>query len=263
MNRIRQFWHYGCKTFNLDDRLRSVRDTRKYPQIPHRAITGSLFLGAALRRPSFFQIQADSNRKGWQKLLGYAHSLSDDLLGDACEAYIPDDLRDILSGVVIQLKRNKALESFKISGLFVAALDCNEQFKSRHRCCPECCVREITIEGKDGPEKVTEYYHRQVYAQMSGPNFSVILDLEPVRPGEEECQTAIRLLTRIRILYGPRFFDVVTVDAWYPKGPFIRAVQQLGWGVVSVLKQERYEIYQETTALLPQVKAERFAQIHA
>lgn len=190
--------------------------------------------------------------------MGYAHSLGDDLLGDACEADIPDDLRDVVSGIVIQLKRNKALESFEISGLFVAALDCNEQFKIRHRCCPECCVRETTIEGKDGPEKVTEYYHRQVYAQMSGPNFSVILDLEPVRPGGEECQTAIRLLTRIRNLYGPRFFDVITVDAWYPKGPFIRAVQQLGWGVVSVLKQERYEIYQETTALLPQVKAERF-----
>lgn len=32
-------------------------------------------------------------------------------------------------------------------------------------------------------------------------------------------------------------------------GPFIKPVQRLGWGVVSVLKQERYEIYQEATAL--------------
>jgi len=45
------------------------------------------------------------------------------------------------------------------------------------------------------------------------------------------------------------FFDAITVDAWYTKGPFLRAVQKLGWGVVAVLKQERFEVYQETTAL--------------
>jgi len=43
--------------------------------------------------------------------------------------------------------------------------------------------------------------------------------------------------------------DVVTVDAWYATGPFVKAVRRLGWGVVSVLKQERHEIYQEATAL--------------
>jgi hypothetical protein len=42
---------------------------------------------------------------------------------------------------------------------------------------------------------------------------------------------------------------VVTVDAWYATGPFIQAVQRLGWAVVSVLKQERYEIYQEASTL--------------
>jgi hypothetical protein len=96
---------------------------------------------------------------------------------------------------------------------------------------------------------VTEYYHRQVYAQIHGPDFSVILDVEPIRPGEDESAAAVPLLGRMRRLYGPRFFDVVTVDAWYATGPFIKAVQRLGWGVVSVLKQERYEIYQEATAL--------------
>jgi hypothetical protein len=42
---------------------------------------------------------------------------------------------------------------------------------------------------------------------------------------------------------------VITVDALYAQRPFIKAVQRLGWGVVSVLKQERYEIYQEASAL--------------
>jgi len=211
-----------------------------------------------LRRPSFLQIQADTKRRGWQKLIRYAHWLSDDLLVDACEAYDPEDLREVLVGINRQLKRNKALESFKINGLLAVALDCNEQFSSRHRCCSDCCVREVEVRTKRGVETLTEYYHRQVYAQMSGPDLSIILDVEPLRPGEEECQAALRLLGRIRRMYGPRFFDVVTVDAWYPKGPFIKAVQRLGWGLVCVLKQQRYEIYQETSALMGQSPAECF-----
>ena len=75
------------------------------------------------------------------------------------------------------------------------------------------------------------------------------MDVEPVRPGEDEAAAALRLLGRMRRLYGPRFFDVVTVDAWYATGPFLKAVQRLGWGVVSVLKQARYEMYQAATAL--------------
>jgi hypothetical protein len=258
VNRIRQLWHYACKTFQLAHRLKRVRDRRLFPRVPHRAITATLFLGALLRRPSFFQIQADTHRKGWQKLIGYFHWLSDDLLADACEAYDPDDLREVLAGVNRHLKRNKVLEPFKIHGLLFATLDANEQFCSRHRCCEQCCVRQVEVRTERGVEKVTEYYHRQVYAHMSGPNFSLILDVEPLRPGEEECQAALRLLGRIRRRYGPRFFDGVNVDAWYPKGPFLKAVQRLGWGVVCVLKQERYEVYQETSALLAQTPSQSF-----
>ncbi|MCW5554012.1 MAG: transposase [Verrucomicrobiae bacterium] len=110
--------------------------------------------------------------------------------------------------------------------------------------------RAVEIKDATGqPHRVTEYYHRQVYAQIQGPDFSVILDVEPIRPGADEAAAAVRLLGRLRRLYGPRFFNVVSVDAWYVTGPFLRAVRKLGWGVVSVLKQERSEIYQETTGL--------------
>ena len=83
---------------------------------------------------------------------------------------------------------------------------------------------------------------------------------EPIHPGEEECQAALRLLGRMRRIYGLRFFDAVTVDAWYLQGPWIRAVQKLGWGVVCVLKQERLEIYQEADALRPARPSEAWRQ---
>lgn len=250
MNRLRQFWHYVEKVFALPTRLRALRDERTQAVIPTSALSASLLLGAVLRVPSLLQLQAETARRGWQRLVGWPQPVSDDALGYVLERYRIEDWRAVLVAVNRTLKANKAFESAKIAGRLVVAIDANEQFKSQHRCCPDCCQRRLEVKDAQGQmQSVIEYYHRQVYAQIHGPDFSVILDREPIRPGEDEAAAALRLLGRMRRLYGPRFFDVVTVDAWYATGPFLKAVQRLGWGVVSVLKQERYEIYQEATAL--------------
>ena len=259
MNRLRQCWHYARKVFALPSRLAAVGDCRSWPQVPTRAVTATLWLGALLRVPSFLQLQAETSRRGWQRLLGLTQPVSDDVLGYVCERYRLEDLRAVLVANNQTLKRNQAFALAKISGLLAVALDANEQFASRRRCCDQCSQRQIKVAGADGQTvEVTEYYHRQVYAQLHGPDLSVVLDLEPIRPGEEECAAALRLLGRMRRLYGPRFFDAITVDAWYANGPFIKAVQKLGWGVVVVLKQERYEVYQEASALAEEQTSERW-----
>lgn len=250
MNQLRQFWQAAAKVFDLPRRLRAVRDRRTDPPISAGVLTTSLFLGAVLRVPSFLQLQAETGRPGWQRMIGRSQPISDDTFGYGLERARLDDLRDLLVVVNQTLKRNKAFAAAKSHGLLVVALDANEQFKSRSRCCADCCRRQVKVTDPAGQViEVTEYYHRQVYAQLHGPHLSTLLDLEPIRPGEDEAAAALRLLGRMRRRYGPRFFDVVTVDAWYATGPFVKAVQRLGWGVVSVLKQERYEIYQEATAL--------------
>lgn len=259
MNRLRQFWHYAHKVFDLPRRLAQVRDRRSQGQIPTRSVTATLFLGGLLRIGSRLGLEIKSRKKGWQRLVGWTRPISDDALGYVLERYRLEDLRSVLAEVNRGLKRNKSLDSCKIDGLLVAALDGNEQFSSRSRCCPECCEREIEIKDAQGhPSKVREFYHRQVYAHITGLKVAVILDLEPIRPGEEECQAALRLLERLRSSHGPRFFDVVAVDAWYAKGPFIKAVRELGWSVVCVLKQARYEIYEEATRLSALQKAEEW-----
>jgi hypothetical protein len=53
----------------------------------------------------------------------------------------------------------------------------------------------------------------------------------------------------MRRLYGPRFFDGVTADGWYAKGPFLQAVDKLGWLWAVVLKREDMEVYQEAITL--------------
>lgn len=250
MNRLRQFWHYTTKVFHLPARLRAIRDRRCQAEIPTRVFSASLLLGAVLRTPSLLQLQAHTERRGWRHLVRWPHPVSDDAFGYVLERYQIEDWRTVLVDINRTLKANRAFAAAKVHGLLVVSLDANEQFHSRCRCCAECCQRTVEVKDAAGQlQAVTEYYHRQVYAQMHGPDFSVILDVEPIRPGEDEAAAAVRLLGRMRRLYGPRFFDVVSVDAWYVTGPFLRAVRKLGWGVVSVLKQERYEIYREATVL--------------
>lgn len=253
MNLLRRLWHYADKVFDLPRYLLSIGSYRSEPEIPNQSITLSLFLGAVMRVGSLLQLQAETARPGWQRLIGWSRPISDDSFGYALERYHLEDLRRVAVQINKTLKRNKAFESAKIHGLLVVAIDANEQFHSRHRCCPACCQRQLELKDAQGQvQTVTEYYHRQVYAQLHGPDFSVILDLEPIRPGEDEAKAALRLLGRMRRLYGPRFFDVITADAWYATEPFLRAVRKLGWHLVAVLKQERYEIYQEATTLSQQ-----------
>jgi hypothetical protein len=257
MNRLRQFWHYAKKVFDLPRRLRAVGDERCLPQIPTPVLNASLLLGAVMRVPSLLQLQYETGRAGWGKLVGWPERISDDAFCYELERCRLEDWRAVLVAINRQLKANKALESAKISGLLVVSIDGNEQFKSRCRCCSECSQRRVEYKDDNGQvQSAIEYYHRQVYCQIDGPDFSVILDVEPIRPGEDEPAAAVRMLGRMRRLYGPRFFDIVTVDALYASGPFVRAVQRLGWGVVSVLKQERFGIYQEATALSREQKAQ-------
>ena len=146
--------------------------------------------------------------------------------------------------------RNQALASCKINGLLFLSLDANERFHSRSRCCPCCCQRESQETDAGGQKQtVIEYYHRYVFAQINGPKLNVLLDLEPLRPGEGEAAAARRLWGRIRRVYGVRFVDAVTVDSWYAQGPFLKAVEKLGWEWLVVLKQERMAVLQEARAL--------------
>jgi hypothetical protein len=242
VNRLVQFWNYAAKVFALPSLLASITDERPQGTIPTRSLATALFLSSVLRIGSLLQLEQETRRKGWQRVIAWPQRISDDAFSYALERFKIEDVRSVLVQVNKTLKRNKALDQAKIGGLLVVALDGNEQFKSRHRCCESCCQRPIECQDAAGQlQTVTEYYHRQVYAQIHGPEFSTILDLEPIRPGEDEAAAALRLLGRMRRLYGPRFFDAVTVDAWYATGPFIKAVQRLGWGVVAVLKQQRYE----------------------
>ena len=250
MNELAQFLGYVTKVFALGRIVRSVRCCRPYPEIPTRPLLLTLLLGVVIRAGSYLDISKQTKRRRWQHLIHWNQRISDDALHYVSERFNLGDLRQALAEVNKSLKVNKALESCRINGLLFLSLDANEHFHSRSRCCPCCCQREIEETDAQGQkQKVIEYYHRYVFAQINGPKLNVLLDLEPIRPGEAEAEAALRLLGRIRRVYGVRFFDAVSMDSWYVQGPFLKAVEKLGWAGLVVLKQERMEVLQEARAL--------------
>jgi len=249
VNQLAQFLLYIQKVYGWT-MLRGVRDSRPFAQILTTPVLLSLVLGVVLRIASYLDLAEQTKRRRWRHLCHLKHAISDDTFGDVTDRLCLEDLRQSLATVAKTLKRNKALESCKINGLLFLSLDANEHCKSRSRCCEDCCQRQVEETDAQGNQHtVTEYYHRYVFAQINGPQINVLLDLEPIRPGEEECAAALRLLGRVRRIYGPRFLDAITVDSWYVRGPFLRAVDKLGWWWIVVFKQERMEAYQEAMQL--------------
>ena len=246
-----QFVSYAEKHFDLPLLAGCFADGRHDPEVPIRAVGLSLLLGEVVHIPSLLQLEEETKSPQWQRWVGYPERISHDTFGYASNRMNPERLGRAGRFINRKLKRGKSFDASKMHGLLVVSLDANEQFCSDHRCCEHCLRREVTCKDAPGNEVTKiQYYHKQVYAQLSGPRLSVLLDFEPMRPGEEECAAALRLLRRMRQTYGPRFFDLAVVDSWYTNGPFLKTVvRELGWPVVAVLKQERYEIYQEALAL--------------
>jgi len=258
VNGLAQFLHYAQKVFRLNQLLRGVRSSRPYPEIPTGALLLSLLMGVVLRVGSYLDLAEQTKRRRWQHLIHWAKRISHDSFEYVSERLNLEDLRQSLASVAKELKTNKALESCKINGLLFLSLDANEHFASRSRCCACCCQRQIEVlDQHDQKQTVLEYYHRYVFAQINGPKINVLLDLEPIRPGEAEAEAALRLLGRVRRVYGVRFFDAVTMDAWYVQGPFLKAVKKLGWMWQVVLKQERMEVFEEARQLSKGKKPEQ------
>ena len=133
-------------------------------------------------------------------------------------------------------------------------LDGHENHASYLRHCSGCLER--TIHGEKGDR--IQFYHRQVTllllpgAPPGREAVRLLLDQEPQRPGEDEVQTALRLLTRVIPAY-PRAFTLVLADALYAQAPFFNFLLAHGKHALAVLKDERRDLYQDVAGLFQHV----------
>jgi len=243
-----RFSHYIERTWGFADIVQHVRDQRPRYRIPPSSIFLSVFAMFAVRIPSFNELEQQLQvPQRWQPFVG-PKLPSADTLGYSLKGFDLGPLRDALARVAHQAKRKKALKRLTKDSrnpYTMAALDGHELWSSFKRCCSQCLKRDIEVNKKI----VTQYYHRVVALQLVGVTPALTLDDEPVLPGEDEVAAAIRIVRRIRKRY-PRLIDVLTVDAAYLEAPFTLATLEEGFDVVTVLKQENRDLYQDVQGLL-------------
>jgi hypothetical protein len=139
----------------------------------------------------------------------------------------------------------------------VAILDGHESHATYLRHCAGCLQRTIHTARGDR----IQYYHRAVTLLLAGSELSMLLDAEPIRPGEDEVAAAIRLFDRVVDRY-PRAFDVVLGDSLYAQAPFFNHVKSRGKDVLAVLKDEQRDLLQDARSLCTQIKPQVMQVYH-
>jgi hypothetical protein len=194
-------------------------------------------------------LELTARSRFFQRWLGQS-VCSADTLGRVNALMGADGLRQGIQHIYDRLKRNKALPDH--GGIGVAAIDGHESHTSYLQHCAGCLER--TIRGKDGNADRTQFYHRQVTlmllpaARAGSKPIRLLLDVEPQRAGEDEVATALRLLVRVIGSY-PRAFDLVLADALYATAPFFNFLLAHDKHALTVLKDDRRNLYQDAAAL--------------
>jgi len=178
----------------------------------------------------------------WHHGLGRALA-SPDTIGRVAGLIALDGVRALGWHIYTGLKRGKALTP-PAHGWLAAIVDGHETHASFKRHCPGCLERTIHTQRGDR----IQYYHRLVAISLATRNLRVLLDAEPLGPGEDEVAAALRLLDRVVQAY-PRAFDLVQGDGLYTDPRFFQWATAHGKYALTVLKDERRDLLQEAQQL--------------
>lgn len=189
----------------------------------------------------------------WRTWLG-APVPSADTVGRVCSLIDPSGIRQTLHTVYSRLKRAKAINPLA-EGLIAAVIDGHESHASYRRHCTGCLKR--TNHTKNGDR--TQYYHRYVAITLVSRDMCIMLDAEPMIPGEDEISAANRLLDRVIPSY-PRAFDIILGDALYADSTFFNHVLSMGKHAMAVLKDQRRGLFQDAEGLFDKTAPVEFKE---
>jgi hypothetical protein len=234
-------WQRKCGGDVLDA-LGLVSDTREDPRICAGRVAKALFVMSLAQLGSLNALEQSGQSRLWRRILG-GPLPSADTLGRVPAGMHEEELRAIQRAYYSRLKRNKALPP-PAHGLVALVIDGHELTSSDRRVCDGGLTRAVGA----GDSVYEQHYHRYVAASLVGRGFHHFLDVEEIRPGEDEVAAAMRLLCRVHEDY-PRAYDVVMADALYARTDFFQAVLALGKDVLVVLKQEARDVYKDAMQL--------------
>ena len=168
---------------------------------------------------------------------------SADTLGRVFGLIDSNTIRDVNYQIYKCLKRNKVLQP-PGHGLVVLVIDGHESHCTYNRQCDGCLKRQMKV----GEEERTQYYHRNVTAQLVLGDCRFQLDAEPQVLGEDEVACATRLFRRVIVQY-PRAFDVVAADALYARTSFLNGALKHNKDVIVVLKENCPDLLKDADGL--------------
>lgn len=179
---------YGRKVFALGNWLERVGDTRRTPRTSAALVAAAVFYTGLLRIRSFNALEPRLTEKPFLRLVGAAPErkrlCSVDTVGRSLCRMDLVSVRAIQVEMLQKAERNKVFREGWHGALRYVAIDGWEPFCSRHRHCPECLVRRVTVKSRDdktiGVE--LEYYHRYAVALLIDERFDLMVDIEPVLP---------------------------------------------------------------------------------
>jgi len=238
----RRLLAYARTRLGWERELGAVRDTRRRPQIATPVIVRSLAVMFLTRLGSLNALAQTRPRRFWSRWLGTALP-SADTLGRVATQVEVTGLREVHRQVYTRLKRGKALPP-PAHGLIAGVVDGHESHATYRRHCGGCLSRTIHTAAGDR----TQYYHRHVTFQLVAGDWTLLLDAEPQRPGEDEVATALRLLERVLTLY-PRAFEVVLADGLYADPRVFNYVYSRGKDVLAVLKDNHPALLEDARGL--------------
>jgi len=106
-----RFCRYIDKVFDFSKQIHALRDARKRPRIPTRALWGTVFFLFVMRHRSLNGMEQEIRQpKRVERLIGKINP-SADRMGDVMGLMEPDRFREMLSRINQQLGRNKALRN--------------------------------------------------------------------------------------------------------------------------------------------------------
>jgi hypothetical protein len=245
---LRRLIAYSEKLFRFSETVvADVVDRRLQPRIPTAVIVKSVTVLFWARMGSLNALELTARSGFFRHWLGQC-VCSADTIGRVNTLLDAEGLRRGIHHIYDRLKRNKALPDHR--GIGVAVLDGHESHTSYLQHCAGCLERTIHTENTDR----IQFYHRQVTlmllpsARPGCEPIRLLLDHEPQRSGEDEVTTALRLLVRVIGSY-PRAFDLVLADALYATAPFFNFLLARGKHALTVLKDDRRNLYQDAAGL--------------
>jgi hypothetical protein len=230
--------------------LEAIGDGRKQGRIPTPVIVRAILAMCLCRLGSLNALGQTAGSSIWRRWLG-RDLPSPDTLGRVAGLVDIQGIRSLGHHLYDRLKRGKALEP-PAHGLIAAIVDGHELHATYKRHCPGCLERKIQT---NSGERI-QYYHRVVAVALASRDVPLMLDAEPIAPGEDEVAVALRLLDRVIHEY-PRAFDLIQGDALYADCRFFNWAIEHGKHALAVLKNDRRDLLGDAQRLFEDIPPSR------